>query len=225
MATTPREPRRAIALGDTALSLVADATEAVPIVEGFSVSVNGLVVSGQPTYEACELMGTTLRTAERGIQFAIGDFLNYIDEHLGERASQIVDYSEGWSKKTCDVYSWIAKRISPERRRMDRLGIKHHLLVAGMSADKQREWLDRAADSDEDPWTVKRLQQEIKANGDLVVTGWWVLVNANDESDQRALMATLESQGRTCKATMRRRSAAAVNETESIPEASDASDS
>ncbi len=208
MAKTPKKnttTRRAIVLGQTALGAVADSTVAVPITEGFSVSVNGMVVRGRPTFEQCETFGLVLRTTERGIQFAIGDYLNFIDDHLGERASQIVDYTEGWSEKTCSVYSWLAKRIAPERRRMDRLGIRHHLLVAALTPTQQERWLTKAAaDSEDAPWTVKRLQDAMKEGEDLPPTGFWVLALANDEADQSALMATLEGQGRTCKAVLRR---------------------
>lgn len=225
MANQQRPPKRGIALGETALSRVANNVGTVPIMEGFSVDVNGLVPDGEPDFEQCETMGLVLRTAERAIQFALGDYINYLEERFGERASQIIDYSDGWSEKTCKMYSWVASRIDRDRRRMDRLGIKHHLMVAALTPDRQKYWLDRAADGDDgEPWTAARLAKAIKEGEDLAVVGWWVLVLANDEPDQRALMATLEGQGRTVKATNKRARVTAGRSEEDRPETDDAGD-
>ena len=195
---------RAISLGETALS-IEKSVHAVPLSTPFSVSVNGLVIDGHPEFEDWERLGQTLRTAERGIQFAIGDFLNAVETELGERASQIVDYSEGWSEKTCDVYRWVAKRIAKDRRRMDRLTIRHHLVVATCTPAKQPEWLEKPAnDSEESPWTIKRLVEAMKEGEDLPPTALWVLVFCKSEEDQSGLMSSLEAQGRTVKAVERR---------------------
>lgn len=205
MAKAQKQQRRGIVLGETALR-VGNPQEQIQLVDGFGVTVNGLVRHGNPSYEECVVAASMLKTTERAIQFAIGDFLNYLDEHMGERAHQIIDYSEGWSEKTCAVYSWLAKRIDPERRRMDRLTIRHHLLVAALTPTQQTRWLtEAAADDQETPWTVARLKAAIEANEDQPPLGWWVLVLATDEADQTALMTTLEGQNRTCKAVMRRR--------------------
>jgi len=204
MAKKMETPRRAIALGATAMT-VTEQIEAVPIVRGFKASVNGLIIEGQPSFAQWEKAGTTLRVIERGIQFAIGDFLNYGEDRYGEDASQVIDAESGWSLKTIAVYRWLAARIAPERRRMDRLGIRHHLMVAALSPSKQEQWLTRAAnDGEDDPWTVKRLSDAIESNEDLPVTAYWVLVLATSAADQHVLQAALEAQGRTVKALMRR---------------------
>lgn len=198
-----RQPRRGIALGQTALGLPQQ-VDSVQISDGFQVSVNGLSVVGSPEFPAWEAMGKKLVVAERGIQFAIGDFINYALEHLGEDAAyQIVDYASGWDEKTCAVYAWIAKRIDPADRRMDRLGIKHHLMVAALTPAKQRYWLGKAAaDDQEKPWTTARLKAEMTEAGDVIE--YWISVKAQDMADQSALMAEMESKGRPAKATVKR---------------------
>lgn len=199
-----KKARRAIALGDTALRVVKD-VEAIQVMPGFSVTVNGLLVDGHPDFAACERMGKVLPTFEKASQFAVGDYLLYIEDALGERAAQIVDAENGWSLKTCENYKWLAARVAMDVRRMDRLGIRHHQLVAKLGPQQQVKWLTKAAADDEaQPWTVKRLKDAMAAGEDLPITGYWVLVLANDLADQEALMASLETQGRTCKATVRR---------------------
>jgi len=178
--------------------------DSVALAPGFGLTVNGLVVSGAPTLSEAGAAGTVLLVAERASQFAIGDFVNYVEDRFGEQASQIIDEGSGWSLKTVQVYAWLAKRIAPGVRRMDRLGIRHHMLVAGLSPGRQREWLNRAADDQDGPWTVARLAKALKENGDAIETAWWVLVATSGAEDQAALMSMLEGQGRSVKALTRR---------------------
>jgi hypothetical protein len=197
-------PRRAIALGATAMSTARQVERVSVGVEGFNATVNGLIVEGDPQMDAWEEIGKRLRVLERGAQFALGDFLNQVEDRFAEEASQIVDASE-WSEKTCSSYRWLAKSIEFERRRMDRLGVAHHLEVAALSPAAQVKWLTKAADDENAmPWTVARLRQEMKAGGEVKPTAWWVLVRCENEKDQRKFMEQMEKSGRIVKATVRR---------------------
>lgn len=197
--------RRAIALGATAMTVAGDAMDdPVVIARGFSMTVNGLDVAGAPTLQLCEKVGVILRVQERGAQFAIGDFILYVEEKFGEDAAQVIDNESGWSEKTIGVYRWMAQRISKSRRRMDRLGVRHHLLVASLAAGKQKEWLDKAANDGGDPWTIKQLAEALDESGEAVDEAWWVLVAATSALDQSILVNNLTEQGRTAKALMRR---------------------
>lgn len=197
-------PRRAIALGSTAMSTARQIEQISVGVEGFSATVNGLIVVGDPPMAAWEEIGKRLRVLERGAQFALGDFLNQVEDRFSEEASQIVDASE-WSEKTCSSYRWLAKSVAAERRRMDRLGVAHHLEVAALSPAQQTKWLTKAADDENAlPWTVARLRQEMKAGGEVKPTAWWVLVRCDNEKAQRKFMDQMEKQGRVCKAVVRR---------------------
>jgi hypothetical protein len=197
--------RRAISLapGSTATLIIPNGT-AVPLTPGFSVSVNGLVIHGRPKFEQWEKVGYALRVMERGAQFALGDYLNAVEDALGEKASQLIDYSEGWSESTCRVYRYVAKSVAEERRRMDRLHFAHHLAVAGLQPAAQKKWLDRAADSEEEPWTVRRLIDALKSGEDMPEESWWMLVACNDPDDQKQLKGELEAKGRACKPVSRR---------------------
>jgi len=197
--------RRAMALGETAMTVLPANVGSVPLARGFAATVNGLDITGNPSLAQCERVGVTLRVVERGGQFALGDFANYIEERFGEEASQIIDAESGWSLKTINVYRWLSTRIAKERRRMDRLGIRHHMLVAALTPTQQTKWLTQAAaDDDERPWTVKRLADALTNDEDLPPSALWVLVAASSEADQASLMAALEAQGRTVKALQRR---------------------
>jgi len=203
-AAQPTPKRRGIALGQTALALQTVPEEAVPVGKGFKAGVNGLVVEGRPSFESWAATGKTLRVIEKGAQFAIGDFLNYGEDRFNERASQVIDASEGWSERTCSVYRWLSTRIAKADRRMDRLTIAHHLLVAALSPAKQRSWLAKAADDEGEPWTVSRLRKAIAEGEDAPISAFWVLVLCTSASDQETFMGQMETAGRTTKAVVRR---------------------
>lgn len=208
MAKTTREPRRAIALGQTAMgALVADDLQLVGVsgVRGFKVTVNGLVIDGQPPLAQFQKAGVALRVYEKAATFALVDFITELESRFGDDAAQVLDHSDGWSESTVNVYRWIGQRVGPAVRRMDRLGIRHHMLVAPLTPERQKHWLDLAAnDAEEKPWTVKRLQDALKENEDLPPTAFWLLVQCDDMAMQATLQAEMEARGRNCKALARR---------------------
>ena len=202
-----KAPRKSLAAGETAMAVLPAEVESVVLADGFNISVNGLVVEGEPTFEACGRVGMTLVVTEKSAPFAVGDFVNYVEARFGEQAAQIIDPGNGWSLDTVKTYLWLARSIAPDVRRMDRLGVRHHMLVAksAFAPGKQREWLNRAADSEDEPWTVGRLKAALENGGDLEVTGWWVLVACNSAEDQARFVSEMVTAGRSAKATERRR--------------------
>lgn len=194
-----------LAEGVTALTVVRTDVS-IRLSPHFSMTANGLEWTGRPSIEECGVVGVTLSTAERGIQFAIGDFANYVEDVFGEEASQIIDYSEGWSESTLFVYKWMAKNVKLEHRRMDRLSVQHHLAVATLPEPLQTKWLtEAAADREDRPWTVRRMKDAIRVNGDAPETGWWLQVLCQSAADQQALQTALEQQGRIVKLLTSRR--------------------
>lgn len=185
--------------------ILTDTDEKVELVEGFSLTINGLDVRGRPPMERWDELGRMFRVTERGIQFGIGDFANLAEEIFGEAASQLID-ADGWSEQTLAVYRWMASRIAKADRRMDRLSVGHHLAVAALSVAQQRKWLKAAAADDEDrPWTVLRLRTAIAENGDQPEAGWWVIVCCKDVKEQAKVIAEQERAGRIAKASTRRK--------------------
>jgi hypothetical protein len=46
----------------------------------------------------------------RGLQFVVGDLMNYGVDAYGEMASQIIDAAD-WDEGTVGVYQWLAKSV------------------------------------------------------------------------------------------------------------------
>ena len=211
MARKNGSPLRALALGNTAMSVLPAQFEEVQMAPGFAVTINGLQVTGTPSRERWERTGESLRVTERANAFALGDWFNFGVDRYGDDVWQTIDDSAGWKLSTIKAYGWLAASVPKAVRRLDRLGIKHHMLVAAMAPAKQQEWLDRAANdgADDDgvprePWSASRLAKAIREGDDALPTALWVLVAASDEADQGALMAMLTSQGRSVKPVTRR---------------------
>jgi len=92
---------------------------------------------------------------------------------------------------------------------MDRLGVRHHQVVARLEPARQRHWLsEAAADGQENPWTVARLRAALKSGEDLPPTALVVIVTVKDEKQQQELMSRLTSEGYGCKPGQRRERAA-----------------
>lgn len=179
----------------------------VPIGEHFRITPTGLEVHGEPSFELCENFGELLRTMENSIQFARGDFQNYMEARFGEQAAQALDASSGWASSTCRAYRWVSERVAPEDRRIDQgLSFKHHMVVAALPPAQQRKWLDKAIGNGEsEPWTVSRLTAALKVGADLPQTKWYVLVECRSEAKQQALLKKLELDGHQCKAVAGRK--------------------
>jgi hypothetical protein len=157
----------------------------------------GMAFSGSPSFEACEHAGDALAVATSASNWALGDFANYLEDHYGEQAAQILDH-ERFSESTLGVYRWVAKSVPLENRRAD-LEFSHHQVVAKLPPGEQRKWLEKAAKGDgTERWPVSRLKQEINvAKGKSKVVKFYVVVDAEDEKDCNTLVRQLQTIGRT----------------------------
>jgi hypothetical protein len=208
-----KRPKRAISIGDTAMAMALEPGDKVELSDGFDIEINGLHVIGQPAFESWEQGLKRLRIYERGAQFAVGDALLYGEDRYGEQAAQAVDPSLGWSPETLNVYRWVARSIPREIRRMDRIGIAHHMLVAkaDLSPSKKKHWLDKAsADGEERAWTLARLRDALKAGEDLPPSAFVVIVYCDSEAKRDKLRDKLEADGYETKTGERRKPKAAV---------------
>lgn len=177
--------------------------QSVNLGQHFQITPQGLTIVGRPTFDQFESLGETLRTLDRCLQFAVGDFFRAVEDRYPEKSSQILDHT-GWSESTLRVYRNTAKNVAPATRRMDKLTYTHHQVVAALPPKKQKEWLNRAADTDERPWSVNRLRKAISVGEDLPVTAWFVLARCDTEAKRDKLMKELEGRGFMCSATERR---------------------
>lgn len=159
----------------------------------------GLVMFRPPTFSEWIGLLDSLRVEHEAMPWVVGDAVNYGDAMFGEKASQAYDAVEGtgWTPKTLGVYSWVCRRIPPERRRTD-LSFAHHQLVAALEPEQQAHWLSQAASDEDGVWSTRELASAIK-KADGKPTDIWVVVKATDAHDAEWLVGQLEAQGRIAK--------------------------
>lgn len=171
--------------------------------QNFKVGPTGLTVTGEPTIEEWAGIGELLRTLEYGLQWAIGDWICAGEGKYGDQAAQVLDHT-AWSVRTTAVYRWAASRVPAENRRTD-LTFSHHLVVADLPPDQQRNWLEQAAAATEalgEPWSVQRLKREMAiASAKGTMMRWLLVVDCNDEKDRSRLQTQLEKGGYVCRTT------------------------
>ena len=163
------------------------------------IGPTGMTVLATPTFESWAGIGELLRTFDIGIAWAVGDWLNTGEAVFGDKAAQVIDH-KAWSESTVTVYRWVAKSVLPENRRAD-LSHGHHMIVADLPANEQREWLERAAEGTSgQQWSAPRLKTEMAASSSNMGRLAYLLVTECDDEPQRErLAARLESEGFTCK--------------------------
>ena len=166
----------------------------------FTITPQGLVVEGEPSYADCDGLWQALRTIDKALQFAIGDAAKYIRKRFGDKADQIISDVTGLSFDTVRVYEWTSDKVAPERRRMDVLDYSHHQAVAKLAPPEQTEWIARAAEGNgEKPWSVAQLKREIKQSSGATLVVYGVSVLCDDEADQQACCRQLGNLGRRFK--------------------------
>jgi N6-adenosine-specific RNA methylase IME4 len=105
-------------------------------VGAFRFSAKGLAdVSGTPKFADWEDALGKLRRIESGVQFWIGDLLNYGEHAYGEKYAQAVDETQAdvWRN-----YSYVSANVNLSLR-SDSISWSHHLLVAKFSDDPERQ--------------------------------------------------------------------------------------
>jgi len=160
----------------------------------------GLRVNKDLSFTDWAGLGAWLEAVEHGIQWCIGDWLNYGEQAFGEQAAQAID-ATGWAIDTLNQYRWVCARVHRDIRRPE-LTFFHHREVAGLEPSAQVEWLERAVTGDPDgsSWTRERLRAEVQsAKPGGGPTAWYVVVSAKDQSDADRLADRMRVEGRTAK--------------------------
>ena len=122
----------------------------------FKLAETGLIVDGDPTYEEWEDCGEFLKQAEKAVQFWIGDWLNYGERKWGEMYAQAVEET-GYDEGTLRNYKYVAGAIDLSLRN-DKLSFQHHIAVAPLPPEQQKNLLEKAAD---EGMSYRELRQEI----------------------------------------------------------------
>lgn len=125
----------------------------------FTLTPTGLQAAEGATFEEWQQVGVILRRMDSSIQWLIGDWLNIGARAWGQMYEPVAE-ALGYDAKTLREYAYIARSIELSIR-MDNLSFAHHQLVASLEPDRQRYWLQLAADSQ---WNRSQLRLAISQN-------------------------------------------------------------
>lgn len=124
---------------------------------GITFTSTGLIIDPSVSYEQWERYGRKLQLAEKGIQWALGDWMIHGETHFKERASQAVEFT-GLKLKTLQNYATVAESVEKSRRRdSDVVDFSTHAEVASLSAKQQERLLAKA---ERDNLTSREVRRE-----------------------------------------------------------------
>lgn len=117
------------------MALVSQSEERGPMDEpGFRFTRIGLDILPGIKFENWEKFGRKLQLAERGIQWAIGDWLNYGEQNYGDMYTQAVELT-GYAEQTLMNYKAVAKAFKETSRRRENVDFSTHAEVVGLPED------------------------------------------------------------------------------------------
>src|SRR5688500_1025734 len=88
-------------------------TDGDMVIGGFAFTPTGLVPvdpNNPPDFESWESVGNFLRYTHTGLQFWLGDWLNYGESNYGEKYAQAVG-GTGYELHTLQTYAWVARQV------------------------------------------------------------------------------------------------------------------
>ncbi len=106
------------------------------------LTATGLVLKSGLSYESWEAAGTMLRTIDGGVQWWLGDWLNYGEAAYGEKYSQALSETD-YAYQTLMNAAYVSSRFDISRRR-ENLSFSHHADVAALEPALQDKWLAHA---------------------------------------------------------------------------------
>lgn len=124
----------------------------------FVVTPKGLKIAEDVSQEDWEIFGDVILRFNGTIQWLLGDWLAYGENHqYGKTYEEVADLT-GYKVETLYNFVWVAKRIDISSRN-ENLSFKHHFLVASFEdKETQEAWLQTAAESN---WSTRTLQTQI----------------------------------------------------------------
>ena len=127
---------------------------------GFKFSPTGLEIQPWVTYEAWVKYGRKLQLADKGIQWALGDWIIHGETHFKDRAEQAVEFT-GLKIKTLQNYATVAQAIPKARRRdSDVVDFSTHAEVACLP-DQDQERILTEAEREPERITRKQVRREV----------------------------------------------------------------
>lgn len=111
---------------------------------GISFTATGLKIEAWVSFEQWQQYGRKLQLAEKGIQWALGDWMIHGETYFKERAAQAVEFT-GLKLKTLQNYATVAEAVEKSRRRdSDLVDFSTHAEVASLSPKQQERLLAKA---------------------------------------------------------------------------------
>lgn len=101
-----------------------------------------LVFRPDTPFEVWEATFKRLRSAERAVQWWLGDALRFGESRYGEMYSQALEETDYSYQSLADA-AWVAGKIETSRRR-ENLSFSHHKEIAALPPEEQDYWLDEA---------------------------------------------------------------------------------
>lgn len=139
MQTAVRSPKQ-----KTDLVLVSQDQERGPLDEpGFTFTPTGLKIEPNVKFPEWENYGRKLQLADRGVQWAIGDWLLHGENHWPDKYDQAVEVT-GFREQTLLNYVTVARAI-PDYRRRELVDFSTHAEVASLPENEADRILAQAA--------------------------------------------------------------------------------
>ena len=105
------------------------------------LSPTGLAIPDDTPYEAWVAYGPVLFDLGQSVQWAIGDWSNFGDQHYGEKYAQEIE-ATGYAYTSIQKFRWVCSKIEFVRRRTN-VAFSLHAVVASLEPAEQDAWLDR----------------------------------------------------------------------------------
>lgn len=93
-------------------------------------------------------------------KWIIGDLLNIAERKWGEKYTGLVD-ANLYEPATLRQWAWVCRNVHLSMR-IDKLSFQHHLEVAGLPDDVQKEILEKASSEE---WSSRSIKDEVKNRG------------------------------------------------------------
>ena len=152
----PALDERALPAPSLGLSLATEATSQTLAVLDM-LRPTELALPHSLPFESWQTLGSVLGAIRGAIQWWVGDWLNFGEDHYGEAHAQAME-ATGLKFEAVSNWAWVARSVPPERRRAA-LSWSVHRTVAKLEPPEQERWLAKA---EEGSWDSERLGQEMR---------------------------------------------------------------